>query len=80
MYELNINCNASDNEVLSPFLYNICTIESIVSLKSCLNLCSCEWVKFNLTRVSSLIPLVSCIVKPEFSFGQVENCLFRIIW
>ena len=42
---------------------------STVSLKPCLNLCSFKWLKFNLRRVSSLRPLVSCIAKTQFSLG-----------
>ena len=45
---------------------------STVSLKPCLNLCSFKWLKFNLRRVSSLIPLVSCIAKTEFSLCLIK--------
>ena len=67
--------------VSTPHLH----IGSTVSLKSCLNLCSLKWLKFNLTRVSLLRPLVSCIAKTEFSLGLMivslnlfPDTMFRI--
>ena len=47
-------------------------IGSTISLKPCLNLCSFKWLKFNLRRVNSLRPLVSCIAKTEFSLGLIR--------
>ena len=52
-------------------------IGSIVFLKRCLSLCSFKWLKFNLRRVSSLRPLLSCIAKTEFSLGLIK---LRIIY
>ena len=54
--------------VSRPYLY----IRSTVSLEPCLNLCSFKWLKFNLRRVSSLRPLVSCIAKTEFSLDLIK--------
>ena len=54
--------------VFRPHLH----IGSTISLKPYLNLCSFKWLKFNLRRVSSLRPLVSCIAKTEFSLGLIR--------
>ena len=44
-----------------------------VSLKPSLNLYSLKRLNFNLRRASSLIPLVSCIAKTEFTLDLVTG-------
>ena len=45
---------------------------STASPKLCRNLCSFKCLKFNLRRLNSLIPLVSCIPKTEFLLGLIK--------
>ena len=47
-------------------------IESIVSLKPCLNLCSFKWLKFKFGRVSSLRTLLWWTAKKDFSLGLLK--------
>ena len=43
-----------------------------MSLKPCLNLFLFEWLKFNVGRLGSLIPLVPYIAKTEFALGLIK--------
>ena len=67
-YSLQRKRKSSVVSVSTPHLH----IGSTVSLKSSLNLCSLKWLKFNLSHVSLLRPLVSCIAKTESSLGLIK--------
>ena len=61
---MNIYSNLRDNEMLSQI--------------SKFNLCYFNLVKLNLIHISSLIPLLLCFAKPEFSFVLLKFKLVRL--